>query len=109
MRLGLNLGYLVGSDDPRGQLRLTQHAAATGFSVVWASEAYGSDSPIQRVPSGLPGPGGTGSESFAHGDGGGYHHGLRCMFTISKSPTGVGYADCPVATPNQRTNFASSK
>ena len=45
MRLGLNLGYLVGSDDPHGQLRLTQHAEATGFAVVWASEAYGGDSP----------------------------------------------------------------
>jgi F420-dependent oxidoreductase-like protein len=45
MRLGLNLGYLVGSDDPQGQLRLTQHAEALGFSVVWAAEAYGSDSP----------------------------------------------------------------
>ena len=45
MRLGLNLGYLVGSDDPRGQLRLAQHAEALGFAVVWAAEAYGSDSP----------------------------------------------------------------
>ena len=45
MRLGLNLGYLVGSDDPHGQLRLTQHAESTGFAVVWASEAYGGDSP----------------------------------------------------------------
>jgi len=45
MRLGLNLGYLVGSDDPHGQLRLAQHAEALGFSVVWAAEAYGSDSP----------------------------------------------------------------
>jgi F420-dependent oxidoreductase-like protein len=45
MRLGLNLGYLVGSDDPQGQLRLTQHAEALGFDVVWAAEAYGSDSP----------------------------------------------------------------
>jgi len=45
MRLGLNLGYLVGSDDPHGQLRLTQHAEALGFTVVWAAEAYGSDSP----------------------------------------------------------------
>jgi F420-dependent oxidoreductase-like protein len=45
MRLGLNLGYLVGSDDPRGQLRLTQHAESLGYSVVWAAEAYGSDSP----------------------------------------------------------------
>ena len=45
MRLGLNLGYLMGSDDPQAQLRLTQHAEALGFSVVWAAEAYGSDSP----------------------------------------------------------------
>ena len=45
MKLGLNLGYLVGSDDPRGQLRLAQHAESLGFSVVWAAEAYGSDSP----------------------------------------------------------------
>src|SRR6185295_11700745 len=45
MRLGLNLGYLVGSDDPHGQLRLAQHAEALGFAVVWAAEAYGSDSP----------------------------------------------------------------
>jgi len=45
MRLGLNLGYLVGSDDPAGQRRLVRHAEALGFSVVWAAEAYGSDSP----------------------------------------------------------------
>src|SRR5919199_3846112 len=45
MRLGLNLGYLVGAEDPGGQLRLTQHAEALGFDVVWAAEAYGSDSP----------------------------------------------------------------
>jgi F420-dependent oxidoreductase-like protein len=45
MRLGLNLGYLVGSDDPRGQLRLVQHAENLGYSVAWAAEAYGSDSP----------------------------------------------------------------
>jgi F420-dependent oxidoreductase-like protein len=45
MRLGLNVGYLVGADDPRGQLRLTQHAENLGYAVVWAAEAYGSDSP----------------------------------------------------------------
>lgn len=45
MRLGLNLGYLVGAEDPQGQLRLTTHAEALGFDVVWAAEAYGSDSP----------------------------------------------------------------
>ena len=45
MRLGLNLGYLVGADDVRGQLQLTQHAESLGYEVVWAAEAYGSDSP----------------------------------------------------------------
>ena len=45
MKVGLNLGYLVGSDDPRDQLRLTRHAEDLGFDVVWAAEAYGSDSP----------------------------------------------------------------
>jgi F420-dependent oxidoreductase-like protein len=45
MRLGLNLGYMVGSDDPQGQLQLTRHAERLGFDVVWAAEAYGSDSP----------------------------------------------------------------
>ncbi len=43
MRLGLNLGYLVGSDDPTDQLRLVQHAEGLGFDSVWAAEAYGSD------------------------------------------------------------------
>lgn len=43
MRLGLNLGYLVGSDDPTDQLRLVQHAEELGFDAVWAAEAYGSD------------------------------------------------------------------
>ncbi len=45
MRLGLNVGYMVGADDPQGQLRLTQHAEDLGYDVVWAAEAYGSDSP----------------------------------------------------------------
>jgi F420-dependent oxidoreductase-like protein len=45
MRLGLNLGYLVDGDDPAGQLRLVRHAESLGFDVVWAAEAYGSDSP----------------------------------------------------------------
>ncbi|HEY5847100.1 MAG TPA: LLM class F420-dependent oxidoreductase [Microlunatus sp.] len=45
MRLGLNLSYLVGADDVSGQLRLTRHAEDLGFDVVWAAEAYGSDSP----------------------------------------------------------------
>jgi F420-dependent oxidoreductase-like protein len=45
MRLGLNLSYLVGADDVAGQLRLTRYAEELGFGVVWAAEAYGSDSP----------------------------------------------------------------
>lgn len=45
MRLGLNLGYLVGAEDPQSQLQLTQHAESLGFDVVWVAEAYGSDSP----------------------------------------------------------------
>src|SRR6188768_4514971 len=67
---------------------------------------YGEEMPIQRVPSGLPGPGGTGCSPSAQAEPwGGYHHGLRCMLTISKSPIGVGYADCPVATWNDRFSF----
>ncbi|GAB3924823.1 LLM class F420-dependent oxidoreductase [Microlunatus endophyticus] len=45
MRLALNLGYLVGADDPQDQLRLTRHAEDLGFDSAWAAEAYGSDTP----------------------------------------------------------------
>jgi F420-dependent oxidoreductase-like protein len=45
MRLGLNLGYLVGRDRPADQLTLARHAESLGFDSVWAAEAYGSDSP----------------------------------------------------------------
>ena len=45
MRLGLALGVLVGADEPAAQLALTRHAETLGFRVVWAAEAYGSDSP----------------------------------------------------------------
>lgn len=45
MKLGLNLGYMVGADDPQGQLQLTRHAEELGFDSVWAAEAYGSDVP----------------------------------------------------------------
>jgi hypothetical protein len=65
----------------------------------------GDEIPIQRVPSGFPGPGGIGSASFAQSDAGGYHHGFRHMTTISKLPRGVGYWLWPVATPNVRRNF----
>ena len=68
----------------------------------------GAEMPIQRVPSGLPGPGGIGSASFAQSDAGGYHHGFLHLTTISKWPSGVGYRDCPVATPNVRRSFMPS-
>lgn len=45
MKLGLNLGYLVGGEDPQGQLTLTRRAEECGYDTVWAAEAYGSDSP----------------------------------------------------------------
>ncbi|WP_182560967.1 LLM class F420-dependent oxidoreductase [Microlunatus kandeliicorticis] len=45
MRLALNLGYLVGRDDPAGQLALAERAESLGFASVWVAEAYGSDSP----------------------------------------------------------------
>jgi len=62
----------------------------------------GAESPIQRVPSGFPGPGGTGFSPWAHDEAGGYHHGLRHLTTIAKRPSGVGYDDCPTAIPNAR-------
>ena len=44
----------------------------------------GSERPIQRVPSGLPGPGGTGSAPAAQSESGGYHQGFFCLSTILK-------------------------
>jgi F420-dependent oxidoreductase-like protein len=45
MRLGLSLGYQTGWTTPADHLALAQEADRLGFSVVWAAEAYGSDSP----------------------------------------------------------------
>ncbi|WP_117215290.1 LLM class F420-dependent oxidoreductase, partial [Allorhizocola rhizosphaerae] len=45
MRLGLNLGYQTPWSSPTDHLALAQEADRLGFSVVWAAEAYGSDSP----------------------------------------------------------------
>ncbi len=59
----------------------------------------GAVNPIQRVPSGFPGPGGIGSSPSAHSESGGNHHGCRAIVAIEKRPTGVGYSDVPVATP----------
>src|SRR5919204_305789 len=64
----------------------------------------GALSPIQRVPSGFPGPGGIGFWPFAHGEAGGYHHGFLHLTAIVKRPSGVGYALCPVATWKARAN-----
>ena len=51
----------------------------------------GAERPIQRVPNGFPGPGGTGSRPSAQSEVcGGYHHGFRCIVTIEKRPIGVG-------------------
>ena len=45
MRLGLNLGYQTAWSTPADHLALAQEADRLGYSVVWAAEAYGSDSP----------------------------------------------------------------
>lgn len=45
MRLGLNIGYLTPWSTPAVLLDLAREADRLGFSVVWAAEAYGSDSP----------------------------------------------------------------
>ncbi len=45
MRLGLSLGYQTAWSTPADHLALAQEAERLGLSVVWAAEAYGSDSP----------------------------------------------------------------
>ncbi|MER7332763.1 MULTISPECIES: LLM class F420-dependent oxidoreductase [unclassified Micromonospora] len=45
MRLGLSLGYQTAWSTPADHLALVQEADRLGYSVVWAAEAYGSDSP----------------------------------------------------------------
>jgi F420-dependent oxidoreductase-like protein len=44
MRLGLSLGYQTAWSTPADHLALAQEAERLGFAVVWAAEAYGSDS-----------------------------------------------------------------
>lgn len=44
-RLGLNLGYWVGSND-KSNVALALEAERLGYSVVWISEAYGSDAVV---------------------------------------------------------------
>src|SRR5262249_6791733 len=77
--------------------------AASG--VPWMP-TYGAERPIQRVPSGLPGPGGIGFEFAARAEPvGGSHHGLSHLLTISNWPSGVGYSLRRVATWNVRTSL----
>jgi F420-dependent oxidoreductase-like protein len=45
MRLGLSLGYQTAWSTPADHLAFAQEADRLGFAVVWAAEAYGSDSP----------------------------------------------------------------
>jgi F420-dependent oxidoreductase-like protein len=45
MELGLSLGYQTAWSTPADHLALAQEADRLGLSVVWAAEAYGSDSP----------------------------------------------------------------
>jgi len=43
MRLGLNIGFVLGGEDHLDHLRLVREAERLGYSVTWAAEAYGSD------------------------------------------------------------------
>lgn len=45
MRLGLMLGYQTAWTTPADHLAFAQEAERLGYAVVWAAEAYGSDSP----------------------------------------------------------------
>ena len=45
MRLGLSLGYQASWTTPADHLAMAREADRLGYSVVWAAEAYGSDSP----------------------------------------------------------------
>jgi F420-dependent oxidoreductase-like protein len=45
VRLGLSLGYQTPWSTPADHLALAREADRLGYSVVWAAEAYGSDSP----------------------------------------------------------------
>jgi F420-dependent oxidoreductase-like protein len=45
VRLGLNLGYQAAWTTPADHLAMAREADRLGYAVVWAAEAYGSDSP----------------------------------------------------------------
>jgi hypothetical protein len=61
--------------------------------------------PIQRVPSGFPGPGGIGCSPSAQSAAGGYHQGRRILLTILKRPSGVGLAGRPVPAGKTRARL----
>src|SRR6266508_5358980 len=79
--------------------------AASG--VPWIPTS-GTERPIQRVPSGLPGPGGIGVRRAAHRPLGGNHHGSRSFDTILKRPTGVGWLRLPVPMTKMRDSFVAA-
>src|SRR5207253_1854053 len=70
--------------------------------VPWMPTA-GAEVPIQRVPSGLPGPAGIGPRPFAQGELGGNQVGLSCLVMMLNWPRGVGKLAIPVATGKVRT------
>ena len=67
----------------------TEYPIEPSCGVPWMPTP-GALSPVQRVPSGLPGPGGIGFSPCAQGEFGGYYHGFRHLTTIWKLPSGVG-------------------
>jgi F420-dependent oxidoreductase-like protein len=45
MRLGLNIGFVLGGGDHLDHLTVVREAERLGYAVTWAAEAYGSDAP----------------------------------------------------------------
>lgn len=117
MRLALNLGYLVGSDDPQDQLRLTRHAEDLGFDSVWTAEAYGSDTPtvlawlagqttriglgaaVMQIPARTPAMAAMTAASLDRLSGGRFRLGLG----VSGPQVSEGWHGVPFAAPLGRT------
>src|SRR4249919_3186122 len=74
--------------------------------VPWMPTA-GADVPIQRVPSGLPEPGGIGSRPFAQGEFGGIQVGFFSFSVTTNVPVGDGNRGWPIATGNVPTSLPS--
>ncbi len=49
MRLGLNIGFVIGGGDQLDHLRVVREAERLGYTVTWAAEAYGSDAATAAV------------------------------------------------------------